>query len=355
MKTIFNINLQLFAADEVVNTTTGYLNANTRENEAYSSENVGLSPENKTYYDKNLIKAAAPNLVHAQFAQDRPLPKGGGKTIEFRKFEPLPKALTPITEGVTPTGNKLRVTAITAEIHQFGDYVELTDMISMTSIDPLVVEALKVLGNQAGLTIDSVIRNVINGGTNVIYSSKKNADGTETEVTLRKNLDLTAGLCVKDIQKAAAHLAAQNAPKFEGSYVGIIHPYAEFQVMRDKEWIDVSKYADAKRIFQGEIGTIAGVRFVRSSEAKIWLDDTCPSGLGVFSTLILGANAYGKIPLAGGGIETIVKPLGYGNDPLNQRSSVGWKAATAAKRLVESYMVRIESCTELSPTITAAN
>ncbi len=58
-----------------------------------TTEASELSPEMKTYYDKNLINEATANLVHEQFGQKRPIPKGNGKTIEFRKFAALPKAL----------------------------------------------------------------------------------------------------------------------------------------------------------------------------------------------------------------------------------------------------------------------
>ena len=73
-------------------------------------------------------------------------------------------------------------------------------------------------------------------------------------------------------------------------------------------------------------------------------------GSAVFCTLFLGANAYGITEIEGGGLEHIVKQLGYGDDPLNQRSSCGWKATKAVKRLVEAYMVRVESGTSYSMT-----
>ena len=106
MKNIYAINLQLFAE----------MNTNT-------TLSSGLSAENKTFYDKTLLVEAQPLLVHDQFAQKRPIPKNGGKKIEFRKFASLPKALTPLTEGVTPDGKSLSVTAIEAEVAQYGDYV----------------------------------------------------------------------------------------------------------------------------------------------------------------------------------------------------------------------------------------
>ena len=79
-----------------------------------------LSPEMKTFYDKTLLMDAKPKLVHMQFGQKRPIPKGNGKTIEFRKFSALPKATTPLTEGVTPEGYNLNGTAITATVKQSG-------------------------------------------------------------------------------------------------------------------------------------------------------------------------------------------------------------------------------------------
>ncbi|MBQ9692101.1 MAG: hypothetical protein IJV70_02990 [Clostridia bacterium] len=79
------------------------------------------------------------------------------------------------------------------------------------------------------------------------------------------------------------------------------------------------------------------------------------NGEAVFCTLFIGANAYGTTDIAGGGIEHIVKQKGYGNDPLNQRSSVGWKATKVATRLVEEYMLRVESGSSFSQSVTEAN
>ena len=64
----------------------------------------GMSVEMKTYYSDYLIDIAGPELVHDQFADTYDIPKNGGKTIEFRKYDNLKPALTPLTEGVTPKG-----------------------------------------------------------------------------------------------------------------------------------------------------------------------------------------------------------------------------------------------------------
>lgn len=422
------LNLELFGTvDSGANATVsqGSMGA-LDETGAYKYPNTDLSPEMKVYYDKTLLNEASAALVHDQFGQKRPIPKNGGKTIEFRKFQQLEKALTPISEGVTPKGNTIRVTAVTATCEQHGDFVSMTDVLQLTSIDPVLVETTKMLGSQAGRTSDTITRNVINSGMNVSFASKW--DGTnETVVNTREELDKTAVLKVDTILQAVAKLRAQNAPTINGDYVAIIHPYVSYDLMRDPEWIDAHKYATPENIYKGEIGKIGGVRFVESSEAKIFapaiafdstgkrygsvtvknaissasasvvIDEVLPNAAGVeipvvigqsennitaittsggvttitletpitaskgdkivadggasddsavFSTLVLGKDAYGVTEIEGGGLKTIVKQLGSAGsaDPLDQRSSVGWKLIKTAEILLPQYIVRIESC-----------
>lgn len=422
----FDFSMQMFAAGDVLNTTGG-----TVENGTVTDSNA-LSAEMKTFYDKTLITLAGANLVHEQFGQKRPIPKNGGKTIEFRKFSKLPKAMKAITEGVTPSGNKFSVSNISCTVDQYGDYIEQTDMLELTAVDNTIVEATKELASQAGLTLDTVVRNELIGGTNVMYAPSVSG-GTETEITSRADVTKACRLRVKDVFRAAAELKAVNAPKINGNYVAIIHPYVAYDLMQDaaEQWVGIQKYADPEKILRGEIGTLGGVRFVESTEAKIYGpgeisdgisrltvktavnssttsvvvneeltagtysgadaipvyvdgvantivaiatsdhvstltlgtavsslavgDVICGKGGGkdgsaVFCTLFLGENAYGVTDVEGGGLEHIVKQRGYGNDPLNQRSSVGWKATKVAKRLLEEYMIRFESGSEFSDT-----
>ena len=294
----------------------------------------GLSVEMKTFYDMTLIDEAAANLVHDQFGQKRPIPKNGGKTIEFRKFTPLAKALTPITEGVTPPGKSLNATAITAEVAQYGDFITQSDVLELTSLDNTILEATKLLGRQAGLTLDTVVRNVMQSGNNVTYCPKK--DGTE--VTSRAALDNTCQLTVDVINQVVAKLRAQNAPTINGKYVAIIHPYVAYDLMSDPAWQDAHKYCKPENMYEGEIGEIGGVRFVQTTEAKIYEG-------GVFGTLIFGEGAYGVTEITGGGLQTIVKQKGSAGtaDPLDQRSSIGWKAIKTAELLIPNYIVRVES------------
>ena len=207
------MNLQLFAdAHEQLQNTTG---------------SSGMSAEMKTFYERRLIDQALPALVHDQFGDSYPIPANNGKTIEFRKYDALPKATTPLTEGVTPEGQALTVTTVTAEVHQYGGWVPLTDMVQMTTIDNNVVQATSVLASQSGRTMDTIVRDILCGGTNVIYAPKIGTGGAETPVTSRAGLDATAQLTVDLIDQAVAQLKVQNADPIGsagGSYVAIIPP-----------------------------------------------------------------------------------------------------------------------------------
>lgn len=330
-KSLLRLNLQLFAT--TMTTETG-----------------SLSAEMKTFYEKRLLDQAEPLLVHNQFGDKYPIPANNGKKIEFRKYSALPKALTALTEGVTPAGNSLTVTTVEGTVKQYGDWIQLSDMLQMTAIDNNVVQATKLLSSQAGRTLDTVTREVLAGGTNVIYAPKV-VDGAETEVLSRSTLTPECVLTPFVVMRAAATLEAMNTPKIDGSYVLITHPYCRETLQESPGWVDVVKYKEGNSTFSGEIGKIGDVRVVTTSEAKVINDSTCPvvedsTYYSVFTSLLLGANAYGVTELENGGLQHIVKQLGYGEDPLNQRSSCGWKATSVAVRLCEEYMVRIES---LSP------
>ena len=418
------INLQRFAANTNVMGTDGTVNAAAGSTVAYTV-GMGLSEEMKTYYSDYLIDNAEPALVHDMFAQKHQIPQGGGKTVQFRRYNPLPKLTEPIREGVTPAGQSINMEVLEATVAQYGGYVELTDLLILTAIDNNLCMATKLLGSQAGRTLDTITREVLAGGTNVQYG--------ENAVAARYLL--TGGqqsgnhyLSVDAIRRAVRFLKNQNAEKIKGSYIAIVHPDCAYDLMSDPNWKTPNQYADPSNIMEGEIGKIEGVRFIESSEAKVFHAEdlatdarelavnktggynasniiafdggnvqagalvgryvliggtrayvgantasemtlytdstksmtasvTCEDnaviypgeagamGRDVYATMVFGENAYGTTEITGGGLELIVKQLGSAgtSDPLNQRATVGWKATKVTVRLVEAFMVRIET------------
>ena len=209
-----------------------------------------------------LLDNAKPQLVHNQFAATKPLPTGGGKTVEWRKFGSFDKALTPLTEGVTPDGSGISVSYITKELAQYGDYTTVSDMLDLTAIDDVVLEITDRHGANMGLTLDTVTRNEIQQGKQVLYAPAIGADGRKTEVTARGALTAACRLTSEMVAKAATQLKKMNAPTFDGKYVCILHPSVAFDLRQDEAWIAAHQYAAATELFSGEIGELHGVRFV---------------------------------------------------------------------------------------------
>lgn len=289
----------------------------------------------KTFYDRNLLDRAVPAFVHGQFGQPRKLPNGIGKTVEFRRYSNLAAATTPLTEGTTPAGSNLTVTLVTATVNQYGDFITGSDMLALTAIDPILVETTNIQGDQAGDTIDQVVREVIVAGTNLQYAAGRASRVTITAADTLK---------VSEIRKAVRTLKRANAKRFaDGYYVAIVHPDATYDLTGDADWVNASQYAGSTQIFDGEIGRIHGVRFIETTNAKKYAGAGA-AGVDVFGAMFLGQNAYGIIPLDGMNLQSIFKPLGSAGvaDPLDQRWSMGWKVGFTAKILNDLFMLRLE-------------
>ena len=173
-------NLQLMAdAGTLVNTTTGTANAYTGEKTTSSD----MAPTMKTYYDTELLENARSENVFSQLGKKQSLPRKHGKTVEWRKFNTFEKALTPLQEAVIPTGKKFGMTSINVAVQQFGNYTTVSDQLDMHAVDPVILGATEEMGAAAGATADTLVRNVLITGTNVMY-----APNGSTPVTSRANL-----------------------------------------------------------------------------------------------------------------------------------------------------------------------
>ena len=398
-------NLQLFA------------DPNTQTTEKNTPGTNDLSSTMKTFYKTSLLENARNEHYYAQFGQKQPLPKNEGKKIEWRKFDTFEKALTPLTEGVTPDGRNINMSKIEAEIHQYGDYTTVSDRLELEAVDPIITLTTEEHGAQAGDTIDTLTRDVVMAGSNVIYGG--------SNITSRSSLAKTDVLTPTLIDKAMTFLKKMKAPTINGDYVAIIHPSVAFDLRESDGWEDVHKYAQPAEIYNGEIGKLHGVRFVESTEAKIYKGaplteaaenlsiktnatasttiavkeaisadeatalvgrkiligtsaneilsasaavagsasitvktaatasaDTViypgEAGAGntaVYGTIFMGKDAYGIVEPSAESLEVIVKQRGSAGtaDPLDQRSTIGWKASHAAKILYQERLVRVET------------
>lgn len=309
-----------------------------------------VAKENTSWYDRALLERAVPELVHMRWGQQRNLPMHAGTdTMKFRKYGALTTNTTPLTGGVTPAGKQLSVTDVTSQIYQYGDYITVIDILTYESEDAVLTETALVLGEQAGESLDEITRDVLAAGTTVQYASTATARDEVTSAMklnraeVKEAVRTLRGYNAKPVTQMIDPSNGFNTVPVGKSFVGIVSEDTAFDLDDAQGWVPVEKYPNPKMAMPGEIGSLANVRFVMSTKAKVFSGEGYGS-VDVHGTIILGQNAYGVSKVAGMGLRNIVKPLGSAGtaDPLEQRATSGWKATFAAKILQQTFMVRIE-------------
>ena len=320
------LKLQLFAWSEgqAGAPTTNPINVTTQGS---------MSPTMKTFYDTTLLENAREAMVFTQFGEKQPLK---GNKIEWRKYNTFAKALTPLQEGVIPTGQTFGMTKIEAETTQHGDYVAVSDRLELESYDDIIYGATEEMGAAEGETYDTLTRNILVGGNSVMYCP----DNSGAPIESRNNITTGNILTPDVVNRAQTWLKKNKAPKINGSYVALIHPSVAYDLRNSEEWKEYHKYNDVAPIFKGEIGELHGVRFVETNNAKIWKNS---NGIAVYATLFLGAKAFGILDPQGEGMEMIIKTKEQIGGPLNQFSTIGYKFCHGAKILYQERMLRVES------------
>ena len=301
-----------------------------------------LSAEDKTFYEKTLITRLLPQLNFYKDAKKKKLPKNQGTTINFRKFNSLTAPSASLTEGVTPDGNDLDITTITAVVKQEGDYVLISDLIQMTGIDPVLTETSELLGEEAAEVVDNRIQTALASGTNVYFAGN---------ATTRAGLESasTKHLISDDIKKIVRKLKNAKARRFaDGYYHMQVDPDIAYDLMSDNDWVDVSKYAKPEQMQKGELGKMHGMKFFETTNLQVVdSSSTAASKIPVHIAFAYGKDSYDCIDLEGGAgkPEIIVKPNGSAGttDPLNQRASAGWKACFTAVITQPLALVRVET------------
>ena len=314
-----------------------------------NTDTVQISHAVNNFYDRRMLQAARPKLLHTKWAQVRDIPQGNTNVIKFRRYALLTAATTALSEGVTPSGSQLSVTDVTGTVAQYGDYVTTTDWLKLTSPDPWATEMASVLGQQAGNTLDQLTRDVMVAGTTVQYASSATSRGTVTSAMKLNKSEIQEA--VLTLQGNDAEMITSMVNPTDGfntqplmpCYVGIVTENTYRDLKNETGWVKAAEYPSQQGMMPGEVGSLDEVRFVMTTNGKIFASAGSGS-IDVHATMILAANYYATTRIAGAALKNIVKPLGSAGtaDPLDQRSTSGWKATFVAIRLNENFAVRIE-------------
>ena len=251
----------------------------------------------------------------------------GTNTLRYARYADLSVSTATLTEGTAPTDDALTISSEFFTAAQYGATVAVSDLANLDSPHDLISIAAERVAYKAVRSMDTLVRDVIhaNAATSAIFGAT--ASATLTTNTANSAVAAAGVLTGAFVKQMVARLKGSNVPQFaDGTYRCIIHPAQEYDLVSDTSvngWIESRKYVDNTNLLTGEIGQFAGVRFIVSSDAKVYATAGASSG-NVYNALFLGPDAYTI-----GDSQTLqsyfVAPGGDHSDPLAQRAIVGYK------------------------------
>ena len=304
------------------------------------------------------LKHAERPIVFNKLGQIERVPKNKGQTIKWRRWVPFDPITTPLTEGVTPSSQKLAVVDVTASLGQYGNWSEITDVIQDTHEDPILQGMMQIHGQQASESFETLTYLTLRAGTNVVYANGSARNAVNTKVSLGKVRSAVRTLNKNKCRKKSTILAPSvnyKTQAIEAAYVAVCHTDLEPDIRDMPGFVPVSQYGSRQTICPQEFGTVENVRFITTTVATPFADaggldgdavlSTTGTNADVYPILIFGEDAYGTVALKGkDSAEILVRNPGKpekGNE-LGQTGSVGWKGWHVAARLNEAWMVRLE-------------
>jgi len=338
-----------------------------------------LSSQYREHFESQLLTYAVQATRKAEFGQKAPLPKGiGSKQISFFKYgapdATMIKDITSSGDEVLAStaynpidvfntsastgdgGRQLSLSKVTATLEQIGQVVVISDVLNNTEFLNSLAQATKTNGEDAALKCDNIVRDQLcltvagGGGATNLSSGAQGGNtmfaGTADDLTA---LGGSAKCSAADVLDVVTQLRINRAPEINGGYVSIAAPQVLRDLMRDNDWLNAATRSNVGALYNGEVGSLYGVRFVedtnphRVDDAADANHDTFAATGDAFCTLFLGGEAFGVPALSGDSpmspsIQIVDTP--DKKDPLNQVVTVGFKTMYTAKVLTPNYYIR---------------
>lgn len=300
-----------------------------------------VDPEVQLYFDNVLLDRHQPYYIYGYFSQQRRIPQKNAKTAIFRRYENLADALTPLSEGVSPNPEQVNKFDVTAVVSQYGKVVELTDDIIVTVQDETSNEVADMLAQNNASSYDKLYRNMLVATASQISCLNGQNGQAITEIT------------VPDLELAVDYLVGNNgkrmAPNIEGrnaegtapvwqAYWMAVSTDLRTNIKQLSNFTPTAAYARQQAVLESELGSCDEVRVCMTTEAY-----KTAASPAVYSNLLFAANGYGTLAIDDQSLQMVIKPLGAGNDPLNQRSTMGWKGRMGCTILDDSWVVNLLS------------
>lgn len=299
------------------------------------------------YYDELFLRQADKKLIHKQLGQlNRKVPQGeggyGSQVLYWTKWVNFPTITSAGTQGAPTSALTFSAVNVTGSTAQYDSAVSISDIMAYASFGDVMKAAIERLAYNAGLSIDTIVRNVI---STAMTQQSASATAYWSAVPAGANLILS------EIRKAGRTLMANDAmQQDDGNWVAVAHPHAIYDLQGDTTtggWIEANKYTEGRDgLLTGEVGKLYGVRFLQSSNAYTRGSsyDTASavvSSTTVYVTSVFGKDSFGVSELQA--LKTYVKPFGSGGtgDPTDKIATAGWKTLFGANVLNSAFGVNI--------------
>jgi N4-gp56 family major capsid protein len=304
----------------------------------------------------NHLKHAEPVAVLSKYGMTKPQPKNKSMTVKFRRPVPLPLATTPLTEGSPPTSRAMAYEDVTVTLSQYGDVVEITDVVADLAEDPVLKDATMLTGEQAGETVESLLWGILRAGTNVFYQNGATRNAVNTKITLAKQRAITRALKAERAKKVTTSVASSikyGTEAIDAAFLAFAHTDAESDIRDMAGFVPTEKYGSMKAL-PYEIGKVEDVRYILTPVLQSFPDaggakgsmlSTTGTSADVYPVIYIGKDAYGHVPLKGKeAADMKIRQPGEidSNDKLGQIGWVGWKCYWKGFIANEMWMARLE-------------
>lgn len=323
-----------------------------------------ISPRTAAYAYEEFLAHVEPWSVLAKFGVHKPIPRNKTTVGKFRRAVPYEALTAPLQEGVTPSVKGTTFEDVTVNLLQWGDVHGLTDVIQDTHEDPVLMEMMGLSGEQAQLTFEQVMWNIIRGGSSVEYGNGSDRSAVNTALSLDKQRAVVRTLMRNKGRKHTQILSGSTdigTTPIEASYIAVCHTDVAPDIRELAGFTPVSEYGTMKPTCAQELGAVEDVRYICSPEFEPYLGEGSSTlnsmiaadatNVDVYPIIYMAKEFFGLTPLKNQSMgknsnmavqPTVVNPKPSASDPLGQRGYVGWKAYFNAVRLNETWGIRLE-------------
>jgi N4-gp56 family major capsid protein len=262
------------------------------------TSSAGLSHLAAILYRKKALDRLQKKFVFRKACSKDMMTKQNGRTVQFFRYTNFSANTTPTTEGTVGTSLSLTSQIVQATVSQYSAFITVSDLLEATAIDPIVSNAAELLGYQAGLSVDTITRNIID------------AESPSTNQAL-----LATYLRVSDLRNSRHSLQANDVQPFEDSeFLAFVHPYASYDLVNDPAAMglaDIFKYnTDVKAtplVKYEDRGLITHVAGCKVEETTNVFQGTS-GGNNTYRAYVFGKNGIATVDLEGKGPSDITDP-----------------------------------------------